>query len=26
MQSFMWPVAPPNYSEWLKVWSEVKAA
>lgn len=26
MQSFMWPVAPENYSDWLKVWNEVKAA
>jgi spermidine/putrescine-binding protein len=26
MQSFMWPVAPPNYSDWLKIWNEVKAA
>ncbi len=26
MQNFMWPVAPDNYSEWLKVWNEVKAA
>lgn len=26
MKSFMWPVAPANYSEWLKVWNEVKAS
>ena len=26
MDSFMWPVAPPNYSAWLKLWNEVKAA
>lgn len=26
MSSFMWPVAPENYSDWLKVWNEVKAA
>jgi spermidine/putrescine-binding protein len=26
MKSFMWPVAPDNYSEWLKMWNEVKAA
>ncbi len=26
MESFMWPVAPPNYAEWLKLWNEVKAA
>ncbi|MDR3496711.1 MAG: extracellular solute-binding protein [Ancalomicrobiaceae bacterium] len=26
MKNFMWPVAPPNYSDWLKVWNEVKAA
>jgi spermidine/putrescine-binding protein len=26
MQNFIWPVAPENYSEWLKVWNEVKAA
>ncbi|SFM69975.1 spermidine/putrescine transport system substrate-binding protein [Pleomorphomonas diazotrophica] len=26
MQNFMWPEAPENYSEWLKVWNEVKAA
>lgn len=26
MKTFMWPVAPPNYSEWLKLWNEVKAA
>jgi spermidine/putrescine transport system substrate-binding protein len=26
MKSFMWPVAPENYSEWLKVWNEVKAS
>ena len=26
MKSFMWPVAPPNYSEWIKAWAEVKAA
>lgn len=26
MDSFMWPVTPPNYSEWLKVWNEVKAS
>ncbi len=26
MNSFMWPVAPDNYSDWIKVWNEVKAA
>ncbi len=26
MNSFMWAVAPPNYSAWLKIWNEVKAA
>jgi spermidine/putrescine transport system substrate-binding protein len=26
MKSFMWPVAPENYSEWLKIWNEVKAS
>ncbi|WP_197521205.1 extracellular solute-binding protein [Agrobacterium vitis] len=26
MKSFMWPVAPPNYSDWLKIWNEVKAS
>jgi spermidine/putrescine transport system substrate-binding protein len=26
MENFMWPVAPENYSEWLKVWNEVKAS
>ncbi len=26
MESFMWAVAPPNYSAWLKIWNEVKAA
>ncbi len=26
MKSFMWPVAPENYSEWLKLWNEVKAS
>lgn len=26
MENFMWPVAPDNYSEWLKAWNEVKAA
>lgn len=26
MDSFLWPVAPPNYSAWLKLWNEVKAA
>lgn len=26
MNNFMWPVAPPNYSAWLKIWNEVKAA
>jgi putative spermidine/putrescine transport system substrate-binding protein/spermidine/putrescine transport system substrate-binding protein len=26
MKSFMWPVAPDNYSDWLKIWNEVKAA
>jgi spermidine/putrescine-binding protein len=26
MKNFMWPVAPENYSDWLKVWNEVKAA
>lgn len=26
MDSFMWPVTPPNYNEWLKVWNEVKAS
>ncbi|MDQ0456835.1 ABC transporter substrate-binding protein [Rhizobium paknamense] len=26
MKSFMWPVAPDNYSDWLKIWNEVKAS
>jgi spermidine/putrescine transport system substrate-binding protein len=26
MKGFMWPVAPPNYSAWIKIWNEVKAA
>jgi len=26
MKGFMWPVAPPNYSQWLKLWTEVKAS
>jgi spermidine/putrescine-binding protein len=26
MKSFMWPVVPPNYSAWVKLWNEVKAA
>lgn len=26
MNSFMWPVAPDNYSDWIKLWNEVKAA
>lgn len=26
MDSFMWPVTPPNYNDWLKVWNEVKAS
>jgi len=26
MKSFMWPVTPPNYSAWVKLWNEVKAA
>ncbi len=26
MNSFMWPVAPPNYAQWLRLWNEVKAA
>lgn len=26
MDSFMWPVAPPNYNDWLTVWNEVKAS
>ncbi|MFZ2099696.1 MAG: extracellular solute-binding protein [Oricola sp.] len=26
MESFMWPVAPENYSDWIKLWNEVKAA
>jgi spermidine/putrescine transport system substrate-binding protein len=26
MDSFMWPVTPPNYDAWLKVWNEVKAS
>lgn len=26
MKSFMWPVAPPNYSAWVKLWNEVKAS
>lgn len=26
MKSFMWPVAPPNYAAWVKLWNEVKAA
>jgi spermidine/putrescine-binding protein len=26
MDGFLWPVAPPNYSSWLKIWNDVKAA
>lgn len=26
MDSFMWPVVPDNYSEWLKVWNDVKVS
>ena len=26
MKGFMWAVAPPNYSQWIKLWNEVKAA
>lgn len=26
MDSFMWPVAPPNYADWEKAWNEVKAS
>ncbi len=26
MDSFLWPIAPDNYAEWLKVWNEVKAS
>jgi spermidine/putrescine-binding protein len=26
MKGFMWPVVPPNYSAWVKLWNEVKAA
>lgn len=26
MKSFMWPVTPPNYSAWVKLWNEVKAS
>lgn len=26
MKSFMWPVAPDNYTDWLKIWNEVKAS
>lgn len=26
MKNFMWPVAPDNYAEWLKIWNEVKAS
>ncbi len=25
MKTFMWPVAPENYPDWLKIWNEVKA-
>jgi spermidine/putrescine transport system substrate-binding protein len=24
--NLLWPVAPPNYSAWLKIWNEVKAS
>jgi spermidine/putrescine-binding protein len=24
--NLLWPVAPPNYSTWLKIWNEVKAS
>ena len=26
MKDFMWPVAPPNYAAWIRLWNEVKAA
>ena len=26
MDSFMWPVTPPNYADWLKLWNDVKAS
>lgn len=26
MKDFLWPVAPPNYADWLKAWNEVKAS
>ncbi len=26
MDTFMWPVAPPNYAQWIKLWNDVKAA
>jgi spermidine/putrescine-binding protein len=26
MKSFLWPKAPANYSDWIKLWNEVKAA
>jgi len=26
MDSFIWPVNPPNYADWLKLWNDVKAS
>ena len=26
MDTFLWPVAPPNYSTWLRIWNEVRVS